>query len=166
MNKKWDWLPTRLTELKMSQSDFGAAIGWPATRVSEMINNIPVDSGGIRNIPQPKLKKAAQVLKVKFMSLWEYNVGESDTVQFLKPGEAIDDEMLVQPGQEETVALIMQAIEEFLNDNNLSLSPSNKAKIFVHICSKDWGSVDQEQIKQILSGMLFANSEIFQNIKR
>ena len=81
--KKWDWLSKRLSELKISRKDFANRISWPAPRISEMINNNPVNGGKIRNFPQEKLKLVSDILEVDFYSLWAYNVGESDSIEFV-----------------------------------------------------------------------------------
>jgi transcriptional regulator with XRE-family HTH domain len=85
MKKKWDWLSARLSEKKLSRSDFARKIRWSETRISEMITNRSVNDGKVRNFPQEKLKAVSEILGIDFESLWAYNVGKSDTVIFVNP---------------------------------------------------------------------------------
>lgn len=82
--KRWWWLPGRLDELGLTRTEFAKRVGLPPSRITEMIRNTPVNGGKVRNFPADKLPEIANVLGINFISLFLYNIGNTETVRIVR----------------------------------------------------------------------------------
>lgn len=74
MSHKWDWLADRIRECGYpTVTAFANAIAWKPSRLSEMINDISVNGGKIRNFPKNKIGIVSELLHIPPMNLMAYN---------------------------------------------------------------------------------------------
>ncbi|MBE6457582.1 MAG: hypothetical protein E7011_02125 [Alphaproteobacteria bacterium] len=155
MDKKWDWLPDRIKKCGFTTNlAFANAIAWAPTRLSEMIKGTPVNGGKIRNFPQDKIPRVAELLRIPVNNLMAYNNDWTNQIN-LESGTSeavttIDSALLVD---------IIDAIDEFLSENCLTMSSEQRKQLVKHFSERNYQ--DPIRIKEILSGMLAINSAVF-----
>lgn len=154
MANKWAWLADRIKECGFNtNAAFAAAIGWAPARISEMVTDVEVYGGKVRNFPQDKIVVAANALRLPVNELMAYNNDIKNTIDLNSsnaPKTTIDPELLID---------IMDAITEFLSENNLEMTRDQRKELIKHFC--DSGLKENQRIKDVLSGMLAAGSNIF-----
>lgn len=86
---KWDWLDQRIVDCGYTRLEFSKVVDLHPARLSEMITNRPINSGVIRKIPARKVSKFAELLKIEYTSLRDYNDDLRSDIVFLEKNKKI-----------------------------------------------------------------------------
>lgn len=145
---KWDWLAARITEKGFeTNTAFAQAIGWPASRISEMIRNTPVNGGRVRHIPSKKIPVFAKVLDIDEKSLFDYNEGISQSVVFLEKKSPLSETYY----DKEIIMLIYETVHTFLEEKNLHLKPRKEIELVFSLYDKIKNTPLQNRMAEIIS---------------
>ena len=148
---KYECIKHRLATIGKTQTDFANAIG-----ITQQKLNVTLNHPELREFQTSEILRAAEFLGYDTESFLRYVADGKTPPRLADDSFSTSGRTAISP---ETMVDIIDALDTFLAQNNLTMDPTQRKRLIEHFCRENCHTA--EHIVSTLSALLAVNGDLF-----